>query len=909
MDKKLFKLLTFIVIQILLLTYCFPDSYSFASEFGKGNQCSESNLSTLSPKLFIPQNVLIKTLQKKGLLLLSDEHLRVGPEKKKISWLEKKFNAFFQLFKRHPLMTVSMEGFQDQSSTQVLNANSKGGLGAFFGCLLWGFKKIGVKTVAFQPAFSRRRRQSIILKHDCVVENVRGVLSNLNWRDFQANAYQVVELITELSEHDNLSLRNFEQRVMADKTLKTGIYENGRGEEADSADRIGRENIAYVYTAALSILIDVATHGEKKEVAERAVKRAYTDMNIGQVFNGRIINKTVDILQWLSRQKQITPENFEKALNQDETLKMLVEKGQIKSKMLYFVLVNYLARTAITKQQFISEEPVSYDNEPGEYILDRNANEFTVTVGGLDINDPSKTRYYDVRFRKYLDGNLIRIQMVCPELYGVLYKGDVSLEGKRQRFNEYMVSAWAMYAFIKHFPQFIPGMVHFNESPFVLLAHLMRSDPALEHIPLIYTNHTVVQAGLPKYYENTASLERMFEIMAGGYMIKSGKFSFSMRGDLGEKAFSAMKKLFTHSGAVDLSIAALNIADVSNGVSEEHSIVTKELFNTTKKIASVLNGSSDYWKNEKLISLEDEKGKENISADELHAIHDSDGKMRFLAEIEKRTGIKLNEKKPVISLIRRIANYKSQYPILREIIHVLCADRGARVRTRWGDLRGLGLQVVIAGFANRESDQEKWIEEFLRWMNDPDLKGRFVFVPDSDVELLKLQAIGSDICVNCPLPFEEACGTSDQRNAENGGLNVVVYDSGGGKEYLVPVNRKKGTGSGWLVGKPKDGKPTYENVWVFYDKAPKDIYDALKEASEIYYDDPNLWKKLMLNVYRDSEKVTAEAMAKRYVENTFVLASALTQARLFARPVITDAILDAFLSEEKLELTAIGQAI
>ncbi|MCG2711271.1 MAG: hypothetical protein L6416_02970 [Candidatus Omnitrophica bacterium] len=793
MKKKIFNFLSVVIIQSLFLTLCLADSHYFSAQAETLDRDSYASMTMLAPRLFIPQEIVLKALEQKTPLLPlpTDTDLREIPTKEKQSWLQRHFPVFSKLFNRHPLMTVSMEGFHDKYNTQALNANSKGGLGAFFGCLLWGLKKIGVKTVAFQPNFSKRRRQSVKLKHDYVVDHVKTVLANLNNRDFQTSAYRVVEVITQLSEHNNLSMNKFKEKVMAEEELKTGIYGNGR-QEAESDIDTGKENIAYVYTAALSVLIDAAINGEKKEAAERAVRKVYRELHINGALSRKIIDKTIEVLQHLSREKQMTRKHFEETIKKEETLVLFFEKLPIKDDLLYDALINCLARTAVTKQQVISEEPVSYDNEPGEYILDQYGNEFTVIVGGLDINDPSKTRYYDVKFKRYVDGSLARIQIVCPELYGLLYQSALTYKHQqRRRFNEDMVSAWAMYAFIKHFPQFRPGMVHFNESPFILLAALMRYDPALGHIPLIYTNHTVVQAGLPKYGGETALIERMFEIMAGGYTIKNDNFSFTMRGDIGEKAFSSMKEAFSHTGVIDLSLAALNIADVSNGVSKEHSVVTKRLFDTTKKIISVLNGSSDYWKNEKLIALEEQKGKENITEEELYDIHNNDGKVRFLKEIEKRTGVKLNANQQVISLIRRITNYKSQYPVLKDIIRVLCADRGTIVRTRWGDLSGLGEQVVIGGFANRGSEQEKWIEEFLRWMNDPDLKGHFVFVPDSDVELLKLQAIGSDICINCPLPFEEACGTSDGRNAENGGLNIVVFDSGGGRNILPLLTGKK----------------------------------------------------------------------------------------------------------------------
>ncbi|MFH1063342.1 MAG: hypothetical protein V1747_10750 [Candidatus Omnitrophota bacterium] len=908
MRRARLKVISISIIHVLFITFCLPSGNCENMRAENYTQSAAACTNMLSPRLLIQNDILLKGLgQQSSALLLLPEIEKITPPSGQ-TWLQQHFPTFHALFNKRPLMTVSMEGFHEKYSTQALNANSKGGLGAFFGCLIRGLKKIGVKTIAFQPDFSKRRRQTIRLKHDYVVDHVKSVLSNLHSRNFQDSAYPVTELILRLSEKNMLSKKNFEQAVMKDLGLKNGIYANALEPDGKEAD-IGKENIAYVYTAALSVLIDHATHGNKIEVAERAVSKIYKTMHANGAINGKIVNHTLVILQSLSREKQITLEHFQLAIKNDTFLDDFLTKSGVKYEILYSALLNYLARTAVTKEQIIVEEPVSYDNEPGEYFRDERGNEFVVTVGGLDVNDPAKTQYYDVKFKRYFDGNVTRIQMVCPELYGLLYKSDVFPSGKRQRFNEYMVSSWAMYAFLKHFPKFNPGIVHFNESPFILLAALMQADSQFKTIPSIYTNHTVVQAGLPTYDGSTASMERMFEIMSGGYMIKGDKVSFSIKGDLGEKTIEKMRETFTHNGRIDLSNAAVNLADAPNGVSPEHALVTKALFRTAKKIIGVLNGSSDYWKNEALISLEEQKGKENITAEELGNIHQTNGKDQLIRDIEQRTGVLLNKNKQIVSLIRRISNYKSQFPILKDIVRVICADRGTKVRTRWGDLEGLGQQVIVGGFAYSGSEESKWIEAFLGWMNDPDLKDRFVFVPDSDVELLKLQAIGSDICINCPLPFEEACGTSDQRDAENGGLNVVIYESGGGKEYLSQVDRKKRTGSGWMIGVPEQpGKPMYENAWAFYDHAPKAIYDALSEASDIYYNDPLLWQQLMLNAYRASEKVTAEAMAMRYVKDTFGFAVDAAQIRT-AMIMLKDAELESFLSDKRISLTPIEQSI
>jgi glucan phosphorylase len=892
------KITVITILQIFLLTSLLSVGYA--------DNVSISQ-STLSPRLLMPQEIIIKALDRDFKTDLSSIS-RNNPEKNdKTSWLQKTYVKFAALFNRHPLMTVSMEGYHEKYSSQAMNANSKGGLGAFFGCLIRGFKAIGLKTVAFQPDFSMRRRQKIRLKHDHVIEHVKSVFCNLNWCNFEQSAYPVVEQILQLSEQDALSLSAFEKRVIGDSYLNQDIYMNG--ESAEGKKDRGRGNIAYVYTAALSIMVKYATQDEKIDAAERAVKKVYKTINPAAA-NGEIIRKTVEIIHRISNEQKLTFEHFQDELSKEKDLKNFIKKYKIDDEQLYNSSINYLARMGVTKEQYIVNEQVSYENEPGEYIKDKHGNDFIVTIGGLDVDKPEDTRYYEVKFRRYFDGNVTRVQMVCPELYGLLYKADTSQEGKRQRFNEYMVSAWAMYAFLKHFPDYKPGMIHFNESPFILLGALMQWDPNLKDIPSIYTNHTVVQAGLPTYGEHdTASLGRMLEIMAGGYQIKKDNFSFSIKNDMGHKFIDKMSELFLHAGRVDLSLAAVDLADATNGVSSEHALVTKELFRTAKKIIGVLNGSSNYFKNSRLVDLEQSKGKENITGEDLWDIQQNDGKVQFFKEIEARTGIKLDPNKQVLSLIRRISNYKSQYPILKDIIQVLCADRGTIVRTRWGDLEGLGQQVVVGGFAYTRSGEEKWVEAFLSWMNDPDLKGRFVFIPDSDVELLKLQAIGSDICINCPLPFEEACGTSDQRNAENGGLNVVIYDSGGGKEYMQQVDMQKRTGSGWMVGMPdKDGKLVFPSSARFYDKAPKLIYDALFQASKIYYEDVSFWKTLMLNAYHASEKVSAEAMAKRYVEKTFGIASEIATMRT-EQPKISDQAFSAFINSGLDTLSLLEKSI
>ncbi len=173
------------------------------------------------------------------------------------------------------------------------------------------------------------------------------------------------------------------------------------------------------------------------------------------------------------------------------------------------------------------------------------------------------------------------------------------------------------------------------------------------------------------------------------------------------------------------------------------------------------------------------------------------------------------------------------------------------------------MQVVIGGIAPQNAHEEYWVEEFLEWMEHPNLQGRFVFVPGCDTHLLRYQAIGADICVNCPQPNKEACGTSDQRSARNGNLNIAMY-SGGPPEYIEDHK------SGMLIG-------PYINNREFYEMAPKDILDKLGTLSELYYahheQGDTRWENMKLQAYLSSNKVTAKAMEARYA---YVYAQAIS---------------------------------
>ncbi|MFA6350282.1 MAG: GNAT family N-acetyltransferase, partial [Candidatus Omnitrophota bacterium] len=478
-------------------------------------------------------------------------------------------------------------------------------------------------------------------------------------------------------------------------------------------------------------------------------------------------------------------------------------------------------------------------------------------------------------------------------------------DGRLHRFTQEIIFGKAAYQLMKELG-LIPDILHLNEAHTVVAAALARADEAFAKTAIIYTNHTLVAAGLEMFSVNDicyGDKNRMIYQLG-----VSGKFAPECRSIF----------LDENTGIVDFCRAAMELADVINAVSPEHAIATAQLFKRLygdafdKPVIGILNGSGRSWQNDEIRAIEEEG--RVLSVEELYEAHAS-GKTAALAEIKSRTYKEMNPSELMVWLIRRMVEYKSQYPILRFLVHLACADRNqsfsrqdleslwrkeiflyinekekARIYNHGLEntiqvvlgylfanrerLNGLGLQMALGG----PEYEMFWADEFRRWSTLDSLKNRFIYIPDSDANLLKMQAIGADICVTIPRPLEEACGTSDQRTGLGGGVNIAI-NGAGPIEWITDYNQDSQEGSGFLLDTytsvDKAGTINPE-VELFYQKCPSDLFAKLEIASRIYYENPKEWQKLMLNSYiAASEKVTARAMEQRYALDVYTLALAV----------------------------------
>ncbi len=509
-----------------------------------------------------------------------------------------------------------------------------------------------------------------------------------------------------------------------------------------------------------------------------------------------------------------------------------------------------------------------------------------------DIHNPEKNSLIEVEVWKVCRGGSDLFLLWCPQVFDFLYPA-----GRVHRFTQEVVFGKSVYQLIKRL-RLQPDILHLNEAHTVVAGALLRADEAFNQTAIVYTNHTIVPAGLERFYPKTMGTDAnrmMYQIGIPGDKHLQFRSYFL---PLGEEV-------------VDFCYASVKLAERINGVSTEHAWVTERLFKELygsefqSSVVGVLNGSGKSWKNPRLRELE-AQGRVP-SPEQLWEIH-QEAKAEALAEVEARTGISLDLAKLTLWAIRRIVDYKSQYPILRFLVHLICADRDTsftkdQLRNLWfrdiPDLRseehqdlveavldylfrhqevikGLGVQVVVGGPAF----EPFWVREFEKWTHSiAELKGRFVFIPSSGVRLLKIQAMGADLCINMPRPLEEACGTSDQRAGLNGGVNIALRGAGP-VEWISDYQPETGEGNGFLFGPYVRYTPRglVADLPLFYSKAPVDIYQKLALASYLYYHRLDQWKQLMYRSYQlANEKVTAIAMEQRYTR--FVYLPALQRMR------------------------------
>jgi starch phosphorylase len=212
-----------------------------------------------------------------------------------------------------------------------------------------------------------------------------------------------------------------------------------------------------------------------------------------------------------------------------------------------------------------------------------------------------------------------------------------------------------------------------------------------------------------------------------------------------------------------------------------------------------------------------------------------------------------------IGFARRFAQYKRGTLILSDVERLkrllLSADRP--------------IQVVYAGKAHPLDDGGKeMIQRLSHFAADAELRTRFAFIEDYDMEVARILSQGADVWLNTPRRPLEACGTSGMKAALNGALNCSVLDGWWDECY-------DGT-NGWAIG----------SVYTYPDEAHQDrveasaLYDLLeREIVPRFYDRPEgpiprRWiERVKASIASLGPFVTADRMLRSYVDDLYEPAS------------------------------------
>ncbi len=353
-----------------------------------------------------------------------------------------------------------------------------------------------------------------------------------------------------------------------------------------------------------------------------------------------------------------------------------------------------------------------------------------------------------------------------------------------------------------------PRVMHLNEghAGFLLLEMLAERAGLGEDLEtaraairdrILFTTHTPVPAGIDRFHK---SLIMPFLQQVASTTGFKAKDLFAL-GDLPSDRAPAKKgaKPKPHT-EFNMAAFALTSAGKINGVSELHGRVSQKLFGSLPEgasIGSVTNGihSKTWIAPEAQDFFDDHLGgnwadgsaaawKKSKKIDDASLWAMRDGlRAKLVDGLAADWGTKgLDPDALTVGFARRFATYKRAALLLSEPerLEALLADTQQPV------------QFIFAGKAHpADVPGQAVLAEVVKFSKSKAAKGRFAFVPGYDVRLAQLLYGGCDVWLNNPVRPQEACGTSGEKAALNGGLNCSIRD-GWWAEWSFP-------GNGWDI--------------------------------------------------------------------------------------------------------------
>jgi starch phosphorylase len=374
----------------------------------------------------------------------------------------------------------------------------------------------------------------------------------------------------------------------------------------------------------------------------------------------------------------------------------------------------------------------------------------------------------------------------------------------------------------------------------------------------VFTTHTPVPAG------NDVFAPQLIEHYLGNYIsqFKIGRDEFLA---LGRQNASDQNEPF------GMTVLAIRLANVSNGVSKLHGVVSRKMWKTIwpelpvneAPIIAITNGiHTPTWVSPDMAQLFDRymgtsydgrpseaamwKRVENIPDAELWRTHErrrerlvAFARMRLKKQLQNRNALPaeiaradevLDPDALTIGFARRFATYKRGTLIFRNV------ERLASIVNN----KDRPVQFIFSGKAHpKDNGGKELIAEILQFARRPELRRRVLFLEDYDMNVARYLVQGVDVWLNNPRRPLEASGTSGMKVSCNGGLNLSILDGWWDEGYDGE--------NGWAIGAAEE----YTDLAYQDDVESRAIYDLLEqEIVPLFYNRssdglPRGWLKRM----------------------------------------------------------------
>jgi starch phosphorylase len=310
--------------------------------------------------------------------------------------------------------------------------------------------------------------------------------------------------------------------------------------------------------------------------------------------------------------------------------------------------------------------------------------------------------------------------------------------------------------------------------------------------------------------------------------------------------------------SLNMTYLALFFSRYINGVSHRHEEISEGMF-PNYPINSVTNGvHAITWTSLPFQRLYDRHIEEwrhdnlylryaiSIPLDEIIEAH-AEAKRELLAEVERRTGIRLDAGVMTLGFARRATAYKRADLLFSD------PQRLRNIASKVGPL-----QIIYGGKAHpRDESGKAVIRRIFETMAAIRDAVRVVYLEEYDMALGKYICAGVDLWLNTPLKPHEASGTSGMKAALNGVPSLSVLDG-----WWIE-GRVEGV-TGWSIGDSWDSEsnPSVEI---------NSLYGKLESViAPMFYERPREYAEVMRSVIAlNGSFFNAQRMIFQYFQNAY----------------------------------------